>query len=187
MMQSSMLVPRTASGSRGLPLRPLLRACTVAMMLTVVGLAVLARGVPLTGRMTLVVAGPSMSPAIGVGSAIIVEPVDPARLTVGDVVSIKSGPSRAIFTHRIVRLLERDGALWIETRGDANAAPDPSIVPAAAVLGRVAVVVPYAGYLVALGARPSGVLLIVALTLLLLVSAWALDPSRTVVLTPQPA
>lgn len=182
-----MSVSGTASGSRGLPLRPFLRAFTVAVTMTAVGLALLVRGVPLTGRATMVVAGPSMTPVIGVGSAIVVEPVDPARLAVGDVISIKNGPSRAIFTHRIVRLVERDGALWVETKGDANAAPDPSLVPASDVLGRVALVVPYAGYLVALASHPSGMILIVALSLLLLVSTWVLDPRPAIVPTPQPA
>ena len=36
----------------------------------------------------------------------------------------------AIFTHRIVRIAERAGAIWIETKGDANATADPSLTPA---------------------------------------------------------
>jgi signal peptidase I len=58
----------------------------------------LERLVPLTGRTTFVVAGGSMEPAIGIGSAIVVEPVDPHALAVGDVVSLRSGPDRAIFS-----------------------------------------------------------------------------------------
>ncbi|MGZ8438403.1 MAG: signal peptidase I [Candidatus Limnocylindrales bacterium] len=177
----------TASGSRRLPLRALVRVLTVAITVTAVSLVILIRGIPLTGRTTLVVAGPSMSPAIGVGSAIVVEPVDPARLAVGDVVSLRVGPSRAIFTHRIVRLIDRGGVLWLETKGDANAAPDPAIVPASDVLGRVALVIPYSGYLVALAAHPSGMILIIAVGLLLLLSAWILDSKASALSVLQPA
>ena len=170
-------------------LRDLVHALVLALTLGLVMVAILGRGVPLTGRTTLVVAGPSMSPALQVGSAIVVEPVDPARLAVGDVVSLKSGPGKAVFTHRIVRLVQREGAIWLETKGDANSAPDPSILPAADVLGRVVLAVPYAGYLIALTSSPSGMLMIVALDLLLLTAGWMLDPRRppSAVLAKAPA
>lgn len=177
---------RTTDGRRQQPLRAVVRGLTVAFAIAVVGLALLVRAVPVSGRTMLVVAGPSMAPAIGVGSMIIVEPADPAFLAVGDVVSIRSGASRAIFTHRIVRLVQRDGTLWLETKGDANAAPDPSILPASDALGKVVLALPYAGYLVALSSHPSGVVLIVALGLLLLCAAWVLDPKPTTGLATQP-
>jgi len=177
----------TRSGGRRLPLRSFVNGLLLALVLAAVGLVLLVRVVPLTGRLTLVVAGPSMAPAIATGSAIVVEPVDPAALAIGDVVSLRSGPTRAIFTHRIVRLVEHDGALWIETKGDANATPDPSILPASDVLGRVALAVPFVGYLIALVSSPSGIVLIAAIGLLLLVSAWILDPKRSADPALQPA
>jgi signal peptidase len=158
--------------------RALVHGLVVVLTITSVSVAALGRIVPLTGRTTLVVAGPSMSPAIPVGSAIIVEPVDPATLAVGDVVSLRSGPARAIFTHRITRIVLRDGEVWLQTKGDANPAADPSIVPAADVMGRSILAFPYAGYLVALASRPSGLVLVVALGLLLLTVSWILDPRR---------
>ena len=170
-----------------LSLRDLVHGLVLALTIGLVMVAILGRGVPLTGRTTLVVAGPSMTPALQVGSAIVVEPVDPAGLAVGDVVSLKSGPGKAIFTHRIVRLVQREGALWLETKGDANLAPDPSILPAADVLGRVVLAVPYAGYLIALTSNPSGMLMIVALGLLLLTASWILEPRRPADLTQAPA
>ena len=33
----------------------------------------------------------------------------PTTLAVGDVVTLRSGPDRAVFTHRIIRIVERDG------------------------------------------------------------------------------
>jgi signal peptidase len=135
----------------------------------------IARVVPLTGRSTLVVAGGSMVPALDIGTAIVAEPVDPASLRVGDIVSLRSGPQQAIFTHRITRLVDRDGAVWIETKGDANAAIDPSITPASAVVGRVSVAVPKLGYLVALLSAPIGILFVISLGSLLLFAGWILE------------
>ena len=137
---------------------------------------VLARLVPLTGRTTLVVAGGSMVPAIGLGSAVVVEPVDPAFIRVGDVVSLRSGPEGAIFTHRVTRVVDRDGAIWVETKGDANAGPDPSITAATQVIGRVALTVPGAGSLIALLSTPSGLMFVVSLGLILLLVGWLIEP-----------
>jgi len=125
--------------------------------------AVFGRVVPMTGRTTFVVNGLSMEPAIPVGAAVVAEPVDPATLQVGDVVSIRVGPARAIFTHRITRIVQRDGSPWIETKGDANPSEDPALIPAADVIGRVGLVVPDLGYLLALLSTLSGVALALGL------------------------
>lgn len=170
-----------------LSFRGVVHALLLGFTIALVSVAVLGRIVPLTGRTTLVVAGPSMAPALQVGSAIVVEPVDPTMLAVGDVVSLRSGLDKAIFTHRIVRLVQRESSVWLETRGDANSAADPSIIPASDVLGRVVVVVPYVGYLIALASSLSGLVLIVALGLLLLTAGWILDDKRPAGLTPVPA
>ncbi len=168
-------------------LRLVVHGLVLALAIAAAGVVVLGRIVPLTGRTTLVVAGTSMGPALQVGTAIIVEPVDPAELAVGDVVSVRSGPAKAIFTHRIVRLVQREGSLWLETKGDANPSPDPSILPASDVLGRVEVSIPYAGYLLALTSSLSGMVLVVAVGLLLLTLGWILNPERPADLRPAPA
>jgi signal peptidase len=135
----------------------------------------LGRIVPMTGRTTLAVAGGSMEPAINLGSAIVVEPVDARSLAVGDVVSLRSGPNNAIFTHRIIRVVVRDGTVWIETKGDANATADPSMTPASQVIGRASVTIPGAGYLIALLSSLHGIVFLVSLGLVLLISATMLE------------
>ena len=107
----------------------------------------------------------------------IVDPTDPSLLAVGDVVSLRSGPEHAIFTHRITRLTEREATIWIETRGDANAAADPSLTPAIDVIGRVGVAIPVAGYLIALSSSPRGITFVMLLGVLLLFAGWTLDSS----------
>jgi signal peptidase I len=140
----------------------------VALCLLTIGLG---RVLPLTGRTTLAVAGGSMEPAIHLGSAIVVEPVDPRSLAVGDIVSLRSGPGRAIFSHRIIRVVARDGSVWIETKGDANATADPSLTPASQVIGRASATIPGAGYLIALLSSLHGIVFVVSLGLVLMLAA----------------
>ena len=151
--------------------RDLFDAALVLLVALCLFTIALGRVVPLTGRTTLVVAGGSMEPAIGIGSAIVVEPVDPRSLAVGDVVSLRSGPARAIFSHRVIRVVLQDGTVWVETKGDANAAADPSLTPASQVIGRATVTIPGAGYLIALLSSLHGLVFVVSLGLVLLLAA----------------
>jgi signal peptidase len=169
---------RAAGSTTARPLVVLGRlADLVLIVLILIGLSsvVLGRILPALGHPVFVVGGPSMAPTIPVGAAIVDEIVPPAALAVGDVVSLQSGPDRAIFTHRITRLVDRDGEIWIETKGDANASKDPSITPASGVIGRVAVVIPVAGYALALQSTPPGVVLILSTGTLLIVFGWWID------------
>jgi signal peptidase I len=154
-------------------------ALVVVVLVAMFGLVV-GRLVPMTGRSTFVVAGGSMEPAIPLGAAVIVEPVRPNDLAVGDIVTLRSGPTRAVFTHRIIRVAELDGQVVIETKGDANGTADPSLTPASAVVGRVSMAIPFAGFLVALLSIPSGVLFVIALGAVLLLISWLLDAPEAV-------
>ena len=158
-------------------LRRLLDGLLLALVAVSLGVLVLGRVVPLLGHPTLVVAGPSMEPTLPLGAAVVLDQVPTSSLAVGDVVSLRSGAERAIFTHRIVRLAEQDGVLFIETQGDANPAPDPSLTPAAAVLGRVVVEIPYAGYLLTLYSSVSGILFVLSTGLALLFLGILLEPA----------
>jgi signal peptidase I len=155
--------------------RWILDAVLILLILVVVFGVVLAKVVPLTGNQTIIVGGKSMEPAIGQGSAIIVAPVPAAELRVGDVVSLRAGPERALFTHRIVEVQERSSGVWVQTKGDANDEPDPTAVPASAIEGRVAVAIPLAGYLIALLSIPTGVLFLIGLAATLLAAVWLLE------------
>jgi len=156
--------------------RRMLDLVLLALILIVLTALVVARVIPaVTGGPTFVVGGGSMEPTIPLGSVVVDAPVKAADLAVGDVVSIKVGPAQAVFTHRITRLVTRDGALWIQTQGDANDTEDPSIVPAATVLGRVSVTIPGLGYVVQLMATMAGVAFLLSLGMLTLLGAWLLE------------
>jgi len=163
--------------SRGVRRVPAL-ATVLLVGVVVVGVA-LVKGAPLVGRETIVIGGRSMEPAIAVGSAVLIRPADPLTLATGDIVSIQVGPNRTTFTHRIVAVIDRSDGRWIRTQGDANAAPDPTLVPAAAVIGRVEAAIPLAGYLLALLSLPMGVAFVLGLAATLLTLSWLLDPRAT--------
>lgn len=133
------------------------------------------RVLPAVGHPVYVVSGPSMLPALPVGSAVALDVVDTDRLEVGDTVTLTSGPGRAVFTHRIVRIVDREDGRWIETKGDNNERPDPSLTPISQVIGRVGVVAPGVGYLLTLVSTIQGVVLLLAAGGSLMVLGWWLD------------
>jgi signal peptidase I len=158
-----------------LALRRIVDIGLVALILVALLGILLGRGAPLVGLQSIVIGGGSMEPALGLGSAIIVKPVDPAALAVDDVVSMQIGPERTTYTHRIVAVVDRADGRWIRTKGDANPAPDPTLVSASAVIGRVEFVIPLAGYLLALLSLPMGVMFVIGMAATLLAVAWLLE------------
>lgn len=142
----------------------------LVILVTIVGIGVLlGRIVPLAGEHTYMITSGSMTPAIPVGAAVVVDP-NAASIAVGDVVSVRLSGSH-VYTHRVTRVIDRNGATWYETKGDANAEPDPAIVPASAVVGRVAATIPFAGYLLRLMSLPSGIVLLLGLGGMLVVAS----------------
>ncbi len=108
--------------------------------------AILLQLLGLTGRSAVVITGGSMEPAIPIGSLVLIEPISAAApLAVGDVVTMRVGAARAAVSHRVIRLVDRDGAAWLETRGDANLDPDPVLVPMSAIIGRASLAWPGLG------------------------------------------
>ena len=164
------------NGSRMIAIgRRVIDAAIVALVLLVLVGLFLGRVVPLTGRDTLIIGGRSMEPAIPMGAAIVIEPVAASALSVGDVVTMRVGTKPSIFTHRIVRLLTLDGQPYIETKGDANAAPDGATTPVTSVVGRVAWSIPLAGYLLALLSIPAGIAFVIGLGITLVLVAILLE------------
>lgn len=151
---------------------------------------VLAKLVPLSGHQPIVVGGGSMEPAIAIGSTIVVAPVTATALAPGDIVSVRVGPSQALYTHRITYVVDRPDGRWIRTKGDANPEPDPTLVPASAVVGRVEMVIPWVGFLITLLSTPTGIVFVLGLAASILAAAWLLESlelektERTVVRLP---
>lgn len=116
-------------------------ALLVAACLTV--LVVLPRA---SHGVALTVLTGSMTPEIPVGSVVVVRPVDPRTLEVGDVATyqLEEG-EKAFVTHRVRKILHTDDGLAFRFKGDANRGADPQPIPAGAVRGKVWIHVPYLG------------------------------------------
>src|SRR3990170_1375104 len=86
------------------------------------------------GTFTFRARGNSMRPLIRTGDILVVEPAEPQRLRIGDLVLYRRAP-RSYVVHLLIKRLERDRQLLV-TRGDNLRRPDRP-VPIEAVRGRV--------------------------------------------------
>lgn len=142
----------------------------LAVVAAVAAVVVVVAGPVLLGSQSYVVLGGSMEPAIGVGSAVIVRPVQPARLVAGDVITYVTRDDTPV-THRILEVEEDELGLAFRTQGDANQTPDPELVRAANVQGRVWYSVPLAGYVLYYKHHPGARIGAMAVGLLVLLSS----------------
>jgi signal peptidase I len=157
-------------------LKPLVRysARAVAALAVTAGLGVLlgALGVLAAPRLlglqpTIVLSG-SMEPALRVGGLAFVRSLeaplvieggstgDPtAAIGKGEIITFRAprNPEYRV-SHRVIGVIDNRDGRRFATRGDANAQPDPVLVPAENVVGTVAYHVPYLGYLVSWLQRP---------------------------------
>lgn len=119
-----------------------------------------------------VVLSDSMSPQIQAGDMVVVQSVDPATLSEGDIITYESartdGPTTV--THRIVSVVNSDGERQFRTKGDANEDADPNLVSQSDVTGRVWFHVPLVGHLVMFASADTGLVLFVIVPSLLLVA-----------------
>lgn len=88
----------------------------------------------------------SMTPGIPVGSVVMVRPVDPGTLHVGDVATYQKEPGKAEYiTHRIVKIDASVRPTRFTFKGDANRGADIDPVSAKQIRGKVWFHVPYLG------------------------------------------
>ena len=162
-------------------LRHVRRLCIV---LFCAGLAVLlltaaiSHLIPATGRQTYIIRGGSMEPTIPLGSVVAVSAVRADNLVAGDIVTLRTLDG-IIVTHRVTAVIRTsDGSLLLATKGDANAYPDTPEWPAQALVGRVDLWIPYAGYLMAFVATLPGLLALLCSMATLLLVIWGIDELR---------
>ena len=130
----------------------------VCLLAMVVGLFLLPR---LAGwRVDAVLSG-SMEPDLSVGGVVLIKPVEPVAVRVGDIIAYQAG--EVLITHRVIELVAGDGEPSFVAKGDANEDPDISPVAAASVFGVVVFDMPYLGYLAAFVKTRLGFLLTVFL------------------------
>lgn len=103
-----------------------------------------------TRQPLLAIESGSMEPALRLGDLVLLEQVDAAQIRIGTIIAFTSECLPSPVIHRVVGITETTSGLEFTTRGDANPGPDGCTTPYAAVIGRVAVTVPWLGYAVVL-------------------------------------
>ena len=118
----------------------------LAFVLLIAALAIVVPAISGSTPMTILTG--SMTPTYPAGTLIIVKPVNPDTLVIGDPITyqIESGKP-AVVTHRIIAITSvSDGTRTFTTQGDANNTADPKPVLGAQVRGKVWYGIPYLGW-----------------------------------------
>lgn len=133
-------------------------ALAIALLLP---LAILLVTVVLLGWQLQVITTASMAPRFPAGSLAVIEPLDAADVRAGMTIvfSDPATPGRSV-AHRAIKRLPGESPVW-QTKGDANATPDPFPVGASAIQGRVRWVVPGLGRVASLFNEPVAMALLV--------------------------
>ncbi|HZP95197.1 MAG TPA: signal peptidase I [Candidatus Limnocylindria bacterium] len=101
-------------------------------------------GIRVLGLGTYIVTGGSMEPSIHKGSLVLVQPVSPSEIKVGDVITFQQYGQTT--THRVTSIGRSSAGLTFTTKGDANLVADPEDKWFPGEVGIVRGSVPVAGY-----------------------------------------
>ncbi|CAN5544640.1 hypothetical protein BH20CHL6_BH20CHL6_03100 [soil metagenome] len=154
--------------------RRALGAFWALLLIGLLGLVALSHLAPITGYQPFIIRGSSMNPTIPVGSLALVAPVEPGSIQPGHVITMRMA-NNVVVTHRVIRVVQRDGGQLLETKGDAVESADPALVLPASVIGRAELYVPLGGYLLAFLSMPFGLVSILSLLTSLLFCIWTLE------------
>jgi signal peptidase len=131
------------------------------------------------GYQLYVVQSGSMSPALKIGSIVLVEPTNRVKkshsaiaapiFSKGDVVTYTAGGDTV--THRVMNIERADTNFVYETKGDANRTTDVKKVSEAQVMGKASLSVPYAGYVISFAKTQTGYILLVLLPAAVIISS----------------
>lgn len=133
-------------------------AITTVLVILIVILAILLVGVRLAGFRVFTVLSGSMEPTYHVGSLIYVKDVDYRQLEAGDVITFMLDEN-TVATHRIIRVVpdeDEPEVLRFATQGDANDAPDGTLVHYKNVIGTPVFTIPQLGYVANYIQNPPG-------------------------------
>ena len=99
-----------------------------------------------SGYKSFLVQSGSMEPAVMTGDIIIIHSQD--NYVKNDVITFHGSDGR-IVTHRIIEILQKDGKSFFSTKGDANRSEDEDSITQDKIIGKISLVIPKLGYLVA--------------------------------------
>ena len=150
---------------------------TTILVALAVLLAVALAGIRLVGLQPYTVLSGSMEPTYHVGSLIYVKSVDYTELEAGDPITFMLDES-TVATHRIIEVVpdEQDSTvLRYRTQGDANDAPDGSLVHYKNVIGTPVFTIPVLGYIANYIQNPPGTYIAIAAGAILLLLVFLPD------------
>jgi signal peptidase len=181
-----MTTPRHVSPGR-LTLRAWRTALSAGLFVIVMGLAAAVIGIPFaTHSVALSVLTGSMAPTYPTGTLVIVRPIGPTNIRIGDPITYQMESGRPeLITHRVIAISSSsNGDINYTTQGDSNDLPDANPVVADQVMGRVWYSIPYLGYVnTAVGVNRAWLTPLLAVTLVLfaghLVTSGLMDAART--------
>lgn len=105
----------------------------------------------------------SMEPALKTGGVIVTKLVPLEEIKVGDIICFQLD-HQIIVAHRVIRIFEREGKPWFQTKGDANEEPDLNLVSSkGGEIAKVVFYLPYLGYLVSFVKSKLGFLIFVVI------------------------
>jgi len=127
-------------------------------------------GPRIVGWQMYVVSSDSMGAATPIGSAVLLRPVPPPLVQVGDILLLDHGRpgGTPMVLHRVVSRGEASGVVVVRTKGDANAAVDPGSYPVRGSAYTVAQAIPWLGYAIVAIKSPVGYALLSGLVALFL-------------------
>ena len=101
----------------------------------------------------------SMSPTIKPGDFIVVKEIDANKVENGDIITFKSNNSKNLTTHRVVDVINDNGNISFQTKGDANDVLDPMLIDSNLLVGKVIFNIPYIGRIMSLVFKFKGIII----------------------------
>lgn len=98
----------------------------------------------------------SMSPEMESGSLVIVKRIQEDQLEVGDVISFIN--DETVLTHRIVKITEKSGRKFYQTKGDGNNVVDHTPICYSQIEGKRLFFLPKLGWLIGIVQTKSGII-----------------------------
>lgn len=123
------------------------------------------------GTFPLIVLTDSMYPDIKSGDLIICNTAEAEDIKVNDIISFfdPAGNGTSVVTHRVIEIVDKDGAIYFRTRGDNNNTEDKQLVPAENLVGVYKMRIAGAGHIAMFMQSTTGLIICVVLPIILLV------------------
>lgn len=138
-------------------LRRFASAVGIAWLLLLVGILGAVGAAWVAGLRLESVNSASMGPAIPKNSLALIEPMSTWEIEPGEVIAFRLPTNRGVeVLHRVVGSSRQPDGLFFKTRGDANNATDPLLVPDDDVVGRLRWHVPHLGAVIRMLQPPVG-------------------------------